>query len=280
MADREAVSTIAIAPPSSSVDQSAARGAVGRVTCDLRLGDWHEALADVAEVGAVICDLPYSARTHEGVQYEGAGNRAARMNDPGKLSRPLGYSAVTSDDIAAFAGHWHQRCKGWFVTITDHQSARIWEAELERAGRYVFAPIPWVAIGSRVRLAGDGPSSWTCWIIVARPRCEPWNKWGTLPGAYIMTQETNTGAPITGTKPLALMEALIRDYTRPGDLVCDPCAGTGTTLLAARNLGRNSIGSEMDPKTYAYAKARLDPIAPTVALGTDLPQSDLFGVSG
>jgi hypothetical protein len=212
-------------------------------------------------------DAPYSARTHAGHDaVEGLGNRNG-----------LGYVGLTEDGIAGFVDAWHPRCRGWFATITDDDLAPIWKRELRKVGRYVFASIPWVASGSRVRLQGDGPSSWTCWIIVARPKHAPYSKWGTLPGAYIINSE-RTSAPITGTKPLALMEALIRDYTRPGDLVCDPCAGTGTTLLAARNLGRNSIGSEMDPKTYAYAKARLDPIAPTVALGTDLPQSDLFGV--
>jgi site-specific DNA-methyltransferase (adenine-specific) len=60
-----------------------------------------------------------------------------------------------------------------------------------------------------------------------------------------------------GGKPLALMRAIIRDYTRPGDLVMDCFAGGGTTLLAAAMEGRRAIGAEMDPETYAKAKARL-----------------------
>lgn len=39
-------------------------------------------------------------------------------------------------------------------------------------------------------------------------------------------------------KPIALLEALIRHGSDAGDLVLDPFAGTGTTLVAARNLGR------------------------------------------
>ena len=31
---------------------------------DLRCGDWREVLADVGEVDAIVCDCPYSARTH------------------------------------------------------------------------------------------------------------------------------------------------------------------------------------------------------------------------
>ena len=58
-------------------------------------------------------------------------------------------------------------------------------------------------------------------------------------------------------KPLWLMRAIIRDYTRPGDLVCDPCAGGGTTLLAAAMEGRRAVGAEIDPKTYALAQKRI-----------------------
>lgn len=258
------------------------------MTIDLRQGRWQDALADVSEVDALIVDAPYSARTHAGHDGGTAGIQASALKgggyvrSNGNLDAPydrksLGYVGLDDESVGEAVDFWHPRCKGWFVTITDDVLAPVWRDALRAAGRYVFAPIPWVAPGSRVRLAGDGPSSWTCWIIVARPRHEPYSKWGTLPGAYIITTDRGTASPITGTKPLALMQALVRDYSRPGDLVCDPCAGTGTTLLAARNLGRSAIGSEMDPKTYAYAKARLDPIAPTVALGSDVPQSDLFG---
>jgi DNA modification methylase len=55
-----------------------------------------------------------------------------------------------------------------------------------------------------------------------------------------------------------MMRDIVGDYTRPGDLVCDPCAGGATTLLAAYQTGRRAIGAELDPATYAKAKARLD----------------------
>jgi DNA modification methylase len=53
------------------------------------------------------------------------------------------------------------------------------------------------------------------------------------------------------------MRAIVRDYSRPGDLVCDPCAGGGTTLLAAIMEGRRAIGSEIDPVTFEKAVKRL-----------------------
>ena len=53
------------------------------------------------------------------------------------------------------------------------------------------------------------------------------------------------------------MRAIVRDYSEPGDLVVDPCAGGGTTLLAAVMEGRRAIGAEMDPATFDKAVARL-----------------------
>jgi site-specific DNA-methyltransferase (adenine-specific) len=47
-------------------------------------------------------------------------------------------------------------------------------------------------------------------------------------------------------KPLALFEYLIRTYTLPDDLVVDPFCGSGTTALAARNLGRFWICGDLD----------------------------------
>ena len=228
---------------------------------DLRCGDWHEVLADVGEVDCVMADAPYSAKTHKG-NDAGAAQTGA--------TAALSYGGWTPDDVSAFVDAWSPRCRGWFVTITDHVLAPHWSAALAAHGRYVFAPLPWVAPGGRVRLAGDGPSSWTCWIVVARPRSgtdrngRRYSTWGTLPGAYVETQDR--GAHIGG-KPLKLMRRLIQDYTRPGDLVCDPCAGGGTTLLAAAQEGRRSVGAELDPETHAKAQARID---------AALAQADLY----
>jgi site-specific DNA-methyltransferase (adenine-specific) len=61
------------------------------------------------------------------------------------------------------------------------------------------------------------------------------------------------------------MRALVRDYTKPGDLIVDPCAGAATTLIAAAIEGRRAIGAECDPETYAIAKERIErPFTPDI----------------
>jgi modification methylase len=58
--------------------------------------------------------------------------------------------------------------------------------------------------------------------------------------------------------PTALVRRLITFYSDPGDLVVDPFAGGGTTLRAARRLGRRAVGYEIDPR-YAGSQPSLLP---------------------
>lgn len=58
-------------------------------------------------------------------------------------------------------------------------------------------------------------------------------------------------------KPIELCEYLIKTYTNENDLVLDNCAGSGTTLLAAKNLNRRFIGIEKEKEYYYICVERL-----------------------
>ncbi len=57
--------------------------------------------------------------------------------------------------------------------------------------------------------------------------------------------------------PVALLLRIILSSTMPGDVVFDPCAGSGTALVVAKQLQRNSIGVEIDPLHVDLIKKRL-----------------------
>lgn len=85
-------------------------------------------------------------------------------------------------------------------------------------------------------------------------------------------------------KPIELLETLIGIFTDPGDVVIDPVAGSGTTLIAAENLGRKAYGFEIkknfhmaatrmieeyrvkreEIKSIGYAKTKLEKLYPTL----------------
>ena len=59
-------------------------------------------------------------------------------------------------------------------------------------------------------------------------------------------------------KTLKVVENLIKFSTRGGDIVLDPFLGSGTTMIACRNLKRSCIGIEINPKYVEIAKQRLN----------------------
>lgn len=225
------------------------------MSIDLRRGRWQDVLADV-ECDALICDPPYGSRTHSGQRH--GRKDPAYSPDRCLTGTGLPYAAWQADDVLAFVASWSSRVRGWLVAMTSHDLVETYMNALETEGRYVFAPLACVQFGMNVRLAGDGPSNWTVYAVVSRPRSM--RAWGTLPGAYVggQDQDRKRSETIVGGKPLWLMRALVRDYSRSGDLICDPCAGGATTLLAAAMEGRRAIGAEMDPTTYAKAQKRID----------------------
>lgn len=58
-------------------------------------------------------------------------------------------------------------------------------------------------------------------------------------------------------KPVPLLERLIEIFTDPNDVVIDPCAGSGSSLLAAANCGRRAYGFEIKKDFFADAQKLL-----------------------
>ena len=58
-------------------------------------------------------------------------------------------------------------------------------------------------------------------------------------------------------KPVSVLKRLIGIFTDPGDVVIAPCAGSSSTLRAARELGRNSYGIEVSRDFYRKAQEQM-----------------------
>lgn len=263
---------------------------------EIRCGDYRDVLDGVTP-DCVVTDPPYGKRTHSGHDAGTAAVNRVRSEDERRLRvdkrngavyavgknrrRPIDYAHWTEDDIAAFVARWAS-VPGWIVPLTSQDLWEVWQEAYEALGRYSFAPIPCCIRGMTVRLCGDGPSSWSVRAVPSdampsRPRSMP--PWGTLDGFYSGPSERQL---VAGGKPLWLMRALVRDYSRPGNLICDPCAGGGTTLIAAALEGRRAIGAELDPVTFEKACTRIENIALTIPLGLEIDevkmtQEGLFG---
>lgn len=131
------------------------------------------------------------------------------------------------------------------------RSLVIWvkpEAVISR-GHYHWQHEPcWYAVrkGATARWAGDRKQT-TCWQIMSLAG------WGRSHsnGADIATSH--------GTqKPVECMARPIRNHGAPGDIVYDPFAGTGTTLVAAHRLQRRAFLIDVEPRWVEIALRRAE----------------------
>lgn len=93
---------------------------------------------------------------------------------------------------------------------------------------------------------------------------------GKNPSDVWIIPKVTTGAGMTGRRaspertahpaqfPLDVIRRIILACSRPGDIILDPFAGSGSTLLAAYETGRSCIGFEIEPRYVEMAAERLD----------------------
>lgn len=81
---------------------------------------------------------------------------------------------------------------------------------------------------------------------------------------YNYTQSTNVHYDLVveklvhpHQKPVELMRRLIRNFTNSEDMIVDPFAGSGTTLIAAKEEGRGCIGFEIDEARFKIIQERI-----------------------
>ena len=94
-------------------------------------------------------------------------------------------------------------------------------------------------------------------ILLYRDKLPKFNNGGKMAFNCIDWVRDNSIEKIHPTqKPVQVLEYLIELFTDPGDVVIDPVAGSGTTLLAATRLGRKSFGFEIKKNFYKLANEK------------------------
>lgn len=85
---------------------------------------------------------------------------------------------------------------------------------------------------------------------------EEWGRDYDHNGSYFMWERDGKEIPRIhpAQKPVSVLKRLIQIFTDEGDVVIDPCCGSGTTLRAAMELGRSAYGFEIDRTFYQKAK--------------------------
>ena len=91
-------------------------------------------------------------------------------------------------------------------------------------------------------------------VLLYRDKLPKFNNGGRMVfNCFDYPRDTDTPRIHPTQKSVPLLERLIELFTDAGDVVIDPCAGSGTTLLAAAQCGRKAYGFEIKKKFYADA---------------------------
>lgn len=214
----------------------------------LHLGPWTDALPSGVTWDALITDPPYSLRVTEGYR-SGSDVRGTR--------RRITYGVSSDLSISQAVAALLPRTRQWAAVWCDHESWPLWRDALYSHRWYVFAPVPWVKTGAPPRFVGDGPACSTEYLCIARPRRWPTRR-ASRPGHYLVGRTPRAERiGLVGQKPVDAVRRVIGDYSEPGELICDPYAGSGTTLIAAALAGRDAIGAEVDQATHVLAVERM-----------------------
>jgi site-specific DNA-methyltransferase (adenine-specific) len=232
----------------------------------LHLGDCLDPVTGLASlpdksVDHVICDPPYEAEAHTKARRT-TSSKWRSTNEHGKAvaEYEIDFKPISEAERNGAASHATRISHGWVMAFCQVEGVSNWRAALTSAGASWRRVIAWVRPDGTPQLTGDRPAqAFECvvsaWAGEGRSR---WNGGGKR-GIYTVCVNDfgRLERPHPTTKPVELMEALITDFTDPGDLICDPFAGGGTTGVAAIRLGRRFIGWERDPKYHAIATKRL-----------------------
>lgn len=236
----------------------------------LRLGDCLDPVTGLASlpdrsVSHVITDPPYEAEAHT-LQRRTKSTfvGSARSGDKtGMLpkEKPIDFAPMTRDLRVAVAVEMARVARRWIVVFCQVEAVAAWRDALTEAGAIYRRAGVWIKPDGQPQLTGDRPGmGYETFVCAHAPGRSRWNGGGKH-GVYRYFKQSSSdsseGVEHPTRKPLALMESLVRDFTDPGETILDPFAGSGTTGVAAKRLGRGFIGWERDAKYHAIAEKRI-----------------------
>jgi hypothetical protein len=239
-------------------------------------GDCRDILPALPVADHVISDPPYDEETHAGVRS--ATPVFGRISEIEIAFDPL--------DVASTVPVLLSKARRWVVSF----------CAMEMLGDYRRAAgEAWIRggfwrrpdgapqfTGDRPAQPGDGIAIMHRSTKAGRKGRTRWNCGGSHAYWEYGVERDDRVHPTQ--KPMPLMAALVNAFTDPGDVILDPFAGSGTTLVAAKRHGRKAIGIELTAAHCASAARRAaatQPLPPRLEFDDDgkRKQTDMFSES-
>jgi site-specific DNA-methyltransferase (adenine-specific) len=234
----------------------------------LYLGDCRSILPELGPVDHVITDPPYSEYVHS------KSRRGSDLDDGISRARDFGFDAITPAVMCAASTALARLARRWVLVFSDVESSHRWRGALEKSGLEYARTGAWVKLNPTPQFTGDRPAIGFESVTICHPRGRKrWNG-GGRPAVWnhaIVINRSHADPRLhTAQKPLPLMRELVELFTDPGETILDPFAGSGTTGLAAKQLGRKAILIEQSEEYCRVAVERLTvgiPAAKAMARG-------------
>lgn len=224
-------------------------------TCEIFLGDCSQIIPMLhRRIDHIIMDPPYDPEAHS--QF-----RPRRNSKGGAREREqLDFVPLDERLRIKICAEAKQICDGWLLSFCQTEQVSFWRDSIELAGLKYKSPMIWVKPDATPKMNGQGPaigyeSMVTAWCGKGYSR---WNGGGKR-GVYTHLTNSKTRHGVHKTeKPLLLMRELINDFTDQGQIILDPFAGSGTTGVAAVQLGRRCILIEQERKYFDICCKRVE----------------------
>lgn len=218
---------------------------IGNAT--LYLGDCRDILPTLDKVDAVVTDPPYG----EGDTHKKHLSTVS-LKDGNSARQELGFSGITGDEMVSMASQWVDISRRWVVFTCEWKFIH----RLDESGGLVRFGI-WRKPDGAPQFTGDRPGmGWEAVAICHRQGKKRWNGGGKHAFWSVPKGENKSGHP-TG-KPIGLYKSFVNDFTDAGETILDPFMGSGTTGVAAVQMGRKFIGIEREPKYFDIACKRIE----------------------
>ena len=203
-------------------------------------GDCRDVLPGLPKVDLVLTDPPYGDNVH-----------TKHLSSVKADRQTLGFDCIDAQTMVDLTAEWVDKSLGWVIFTCDWTFMNA----LSAAGLLVRFGI-WRKPDGPPQFTGDRPGmGWDAIAICHRKGVKKWNGGGKH-AFYSFTRGGHKYGHPTG-KPVALLEALVSDFSCVGDTILDPFMGSGTTLVAAKQLGRKAIGVEISEAYCEIAVQRL-----------------------
>ncbi len=229
---------------------------------------FNEAIEDVdIEEGIadhVIADPPYDDRTQANIRH----GKQSKTTICAETS--LDFDAANAERRSRWSRWIATATRGWAGVFTDFESGEKWARELEAAGLVYVRPALWIRTGDAlvetVRIKTSGapqftgdrpPTGFEVIILAHKGRRMSWTGNFKEPAIYTHPVVRGDGRVHKTQKPLGLLTDILRNVGNPGQTICDPFTGAGTTQVAAKILGMRSVGIEINAKYADYARRRI-----------------------